>query len=103
MLSIFFKSSCNFRAYVGLPINYLVHFNYFKYIFQNDGKRSNFYLAASSSASKESAFNPGDPGLISGLGRSPGEGNGYPLQYSDLENPMDCVAHGVAESQTRPS
>ena len=38
---------------------------------------------------KDSACNVGDPGLIPGLGRSPGEGNGYPLQYSCLENPMD--------------
>ena len=38
---------------------------------------------------KESAFNVGDTGLISGLGRSPGEGNGYPLQDSCLENSMD--------------
>ena len=38
---------------------------------------------------KESACNAGDPGLIPGLGGSPGEGNGNPLQYSCLENPMD--------------
>ena len=38
---------------------------------------------------KVSAYNSGDPGLIPGLGRSPGEGNGNPLQYSYLENPMD--------------
>ena len=41
------------------------------------------------SDSKESACNAGDLGLIPGLGRSPGEGNGNPLQYSCLENPMD--------------
>ena len=41
------------------------------------------------SVSKESACNAGDPGLIPGSGRSPGEGNGYPLQYSYLENSMD--------------
>ena len=41
------------------------------------------------SVGKESACNAGDPGLIPGLGRSPGEGKGYPLQYSDLENSMD--------------
>ena len=56
-----------------------------------------------SSDSKESACNVGDVGLIPGLGRSPGEGNGYPLQYSGLENPMDCTIHGVAKSQTRLS
>ena len=41
------------------------------------------------SAGKESTCNAGDLGSIPGLGRSPGEGNGYPLQYSDLENSMD--------------
>ena len=45
----------------------------------------------------------GDLGLIPGLGRSPGEENGYPLQYSGLENSMDCLVHGVAKSQTRLS
>ena len=45
----------------------------------------------------------GDLGLIPGLGRSPGEGIGYPLQYSGLENPMDCIVHGVSMSRTRLS
>ena len=40
---------------------------------------------------------------IPGLGRSPGEGKGYPLQYSGLENSMDCIVHGVAKSQTQLS
>ena len=52
------------------------------------------------SAGKESAYNVGDLGSIPGLGRSPGEGKGYPLQYSGLENSMDCIVHGVAKSQT---
>ena len=52
------------------------------------------------SAGKESACNVGDLGSIPGLGRSPGERNGYPLQYSSLENSMDCIIHVVAESQT---
>ena len=52
------------------------------------------------SAGKESACSVGDLGLIPGLGRSPGEGNGYPLQYSGLENSMDCIVHGVAKSRT---
>ena len=43
------------------------------------------------SAGKESACNEGDLGSISGLGRSPGEGKSYPLQYSGLENSMDCI------------
>ena len=51
-------------------------------------------------AGRESACNGGDLGLIPGLGRSPGEGKGYPLQYSGLENSMDSTAHGVAESDT---
>ena len=53
-----------------------------------------------SSDGKESACNAGDPSLIPGLGRSPGEGKGYPLQYSDLENSMDCIVHGISKSQT---
>ena len=52
------------------------------------------------SASKESACDAGDLGSIPGLGRSPGEGKGYPLQYSGLENSMDCIVHGVTKSQT---
>ena len=57
---------------------------------------------------KESACNAGDLGLIPESGRSPGEGNGYPLQYFCLENPMDrrawwATVHGVAKSQTRLS
>ena len=54
-------------------------------------------------AGKESAFNVGDLGLIPGLGRSPGEGKGYPLQYSGLENSMECIDHGVARSRTQLS
>ena len=49
-----------------------------------------FWLSCpSSSDSKAAAYNAGDPGLIPGSERSPGEGNGNPLQYSCLENPMD--------------
>ena len=55
---------------------------------------------------KESACNAGDPSLIPGSGRSPGEGNGNPLQYSCLENPMDrgawwATVHGVTKSWTQ--
>ena len=61
-----------------------------------------------SSVVKASACNVGDPGSIPRLGRSPGEGNGNPLQYSFLENPMDggawwATVHGVTKSQTRLS
>ena len=52
------------------------------------------------SAGKESAGNAGDLGSIPGLGRSPGEGKGYPLQYSGLENSMVCRVHRVAKSRT---
>ena len=55
------------------------------------------------SVSKESACNTGDPGSIPGSGKSTGEGKGYPLQYSGLENSMDCIVHGVAKSQIRLS
>ena len=55
------------------------------------------------SAGKESTCKVRDLGLIPGLGRSPGERNGYPLQYSDLENSMDCIVHGVVKSQTQLS
>ena len=47
------------------------------------------------SAGKESACNVGDLALIPGLGRSLGEGNGYPLQYSGLEDSMDCISMGL--------
>ena len=55
------------------------------------------------SAGKESTCSVGDLGLIPGLGRSPGEGKGYPLQYYDLENSTDCIVHWVAKSRTRLS
>ena len=62
------------------------------------------YLPCSSDG-KESACNAGDQGLIPGSGKSSGEGNGNPLQYSCLENPMDrgawkAIVHRVANSQT---
>ena len=58
------------------------------------------------SGGKESACNAGDLGLIPGLGRSPGEGNGNPLQHSCLENPMDggawwATVHGFAKNRTQ--
>ena len=53
------------------------------------------------SAGKESACNVGDLGAVPGLGRSPGEGKGRTLQYSGLENSMDCIVHGIAKSRTQ--
>ena len=49
---------------------------------------------------KKSSCNAEDLGSVPGLGRSPGEGKGYPLQHSGLENSMDCIVHGVTESDT---
>ena len=75
-------------------------------------KRENLLLVSiflkglpSGSDRKESACNEGDPGSIPGPGRSPGEGNGNPLQYSCLENPHGeepdmAIVHGVVKSQT---
>ena len=60
-------------------------------------------LQSDSSAGKESTCNVGDLVSIPGLGKSPGEGKGYPLQYSGLENSMDCIVHGVAKSWTQLS
>ena len=51
------------------------------------------------SVGKESICNAGDPGSIPGLGRSAGEGKGYPLHDSGLENSVDCIVLGVARSQ----
>ena len=56
-----------------------------------------------SSAGKESACNAGDLGSNPGLARYPGEGKGYPLQHSDLENQEPCIVHGVAKSWTQLS
>ena len=67
-----------------------------------DHKDSGVYFPGSS-AGKEFTCNAGDPGSIPGLGRSPGEGKGYPLQYSGLENSMDCIVHGVTKSRTQPN
>ena len=61
---------------------------------------SDFAVKQEDSAGKESACNTGDLGLIPGLGRFPGKGKGYPLQYSGLENSMDYAVHEVAKSWT---
>ena len=63
----------------------------------------NLITSICGSVGKESTCNAGDLGSIPGLGRSPGEGKVYPLQYSDLENSMDCIVHWVTKSQTRLS
>ena len=60
-----------------------------------------FFSLPGCSTGKKSTHNGGDLGLILGSGRSPGDGDGYPLQYSGLENSMDCIVHGMdKESDT---
>ena len=92
------------------PWTLLRHPFKFKTTFHRDSLGARYLLCIStyegfpdSLAGKESTCNAGDLGSIPGLVRSPEEGKGYPLQYPDLENPMDCIVHGVAKSRTRLS
>ena len=72
-----------------------------KLLWRRDRLPSPLYLGfPGGSAGKESTCHAGDLGSIPGLGRSPGEGKGYPLQYSGLENSMDCIVRGVTKGQT---
>ena len=81
------------------------------YIISNKGKLTYLKMQGGfpgGSDGKASACNTGDPDSIPGLGRSPGEGNGKPLQYPCLENPMDrgpwqATVHGVTKSRTQLS
>ena len=86
-----------FIIYKILAQNFLLNFQY--YLLELITRMSYKGLACGS-AGKESACNEGDLGLIPGLGRSPGEGNGYPLQYSAQENFMNCIVHEVAKRWT---
>ena len=61
------------------------------------------YVKVGSPGKESACNNAGDLGSIPGLGRSPGEGNGYSLQYSGLENPTDCIVYGVTKSWTQLS
>ena len=70
----------------------MIYVNYFKFTKQ---------VFPGKSDSKESACNVGDLGLIPGLGSYPGEGKGYALQHSGLENSIDCIVHGAAKIQAR--
>ena len=75
-----------------------------KICWRRDGLSTPVFLGfPCDSAGKESARSAGDLGLTPRLGRSPGEGKGYSLQYSGLENSRDCVVHGIAKSLTRLS
>ena len=81
------------ESYPALPLSFIQH------------RLSSIKCFPSGSDGKESACNAGDLGLIPGLGRSAGEGNGYPLQYSFLENSTDrgawwAAVHAVAELDT---
>ena len=77
------------------------------YIYRSFHLGNSNYLTAiifpDSSAGKETACNVGELGLIPGLGRSPGEEKGYPLQYSGLENSMDYTVHGLTKSRSQLS
>ena len=103
--TLYISVNCSLRLFTNvLAKNKLKYFNYGK--FQTYKSRQNSIISSfypfpnfsfifpDSSVGKESACNVGDLGLIPGLGRSPGEGKGCPLQYSGLENSMDCIIHG---------
>ena len=83
---------------VGKLHNFLKMLETWKIYVKFTGKKKLGFL--DSSVAKESACNARDPSLVPGLERSPGEGKGYPLQYSGLENSMDCVDHGLMNSWT---
>ena len=86
-------------SHICKSINVMHHINKLK-----DKKHDNFNRSfPSGSAGKESTCNSGDPGSIHGSGRPSGEGNAYPLRYSGLDNSMDCIVHGVSNSQTQLS
>ena len=67
---------------------------------QEETNKCQIFGFSDSSVGKESPCKAGDPNSIPGLGRSPREGKGYPLQYSGLEKSMDYIVHGVAKSQS---
>ena len=110
LMEIFFKSihnwDCHSSSKISLGLGH--HFISAPLIFFK-GRDSPFVRIVSSSCfpdssvGKEFACSVGDLGLISGLGRSPGEGKRYPLQYSGLENSVDYIVHGVTRSQTQLS
>ena len=84
--------------YIYLPFfRFFPHKSYYRVL-----NRVNLYYTGflDGSSGKESACSVGDLGSIPGLGRSPGEGDGNPLQYSGLENSIDCIVHWVSKSQT---
>ena len=101
--------TCSHTLEAPIPMPYL--FSYFPWFSLPSNTSYNLFIVCiyylgfpCGSAGKESACNAGDLGSTPGLGRSPGEGKGYPLlQYLGLENAMDCTVHGVTRSRTRLS
>ena len=85
-------------------LGYINHYNFIVYVVIAGRKISPHPSCSKGfpvgSEDKASACNAGDPGLIPELGRSPGEGNGNPLQYSSLENPMDRGVQGLQRVYT---
>ena len=82
-----------------MPVHLLMQHKFLSWV--NYYHSHNYWSFPCGSAGKESAYNVGDLGLIPGLERSPGEGKGYPFQYSGLENSMDHTVHGVTKRRTR--
>ena len=90
----------NLPAMQETPVRFLSQ----KDCWRRDGLPTPVFLGfPGGSAGKESTWNARDLGSIPGLRRSPGEGKGYPLQYSGLENTTDWIVHGVTKSQTQLS
>ena len=101
--SSFFYLFCHLQLEKNPPImqETLVQFLGWKIRWRRDRLPTPVFLGLlSGSASRESACNAGDLASIPGLGGSPGEGKGHPLQYSGLENSVDCIVHAVSESLT---
>ena len=87
----------NNRLYISEPSSLFVKKNHQHHrVYLLRGRRD--HGLPKGSAGKESPCNLADRSSIPGLGRSPGEVKGYPLQYSGLENSMDCIVHGVVKS-----
>ena len=108
MLSVGDKESWILRTLMWFVAKFTVERNAHSQLKVSENKNVNVLGFPDSSVGKESACNAGDLGSIPRLGRSPGEGNGNPLQYSGLENPMDrgawwATGQGVAKSQTQLS
>ena len=106
---LYTKQCCNVHQSAGILSNYgflsiyVEEWDYWvtESIFSLSRNLYTVFCFPGGSDGKETTCNVGDLGSVPGLGRSPGEGKGYPLQYSGLENSMDCLVHGVPKSRTR--